>query len=1146
MTLRNLVERERRGVVRWIAAAGITTAVCVAAALLAVGTLLLADSRWLRLPRVTPWLVWLAVIGLVAATLYVVRRRFGRITTNAGVARAVERERALRDGSVRTALEVGEASSLGRLGAAMVAAKLEGFGTPVLVPMLRRSLRRAALLGAALVVVAVGVLTAAAVRSSDGWAAVVHPVRAWRGTLLGKLAIEDAPKVVERGDVVTVKVLAPGRSDVSVLQRATGASWRETSLTMTDGSAPLRIGPLDADVAVAITDGRAWSDTVNIRVADRPFLGDVSIRAIFPAYLDRREEALPTGEPARIPRGTVLVLDGTSSTELTTVRLVGDGTTIDMTPNGRRFSGRITASTSARLTWDAVGKSGKIADVPDPLELEVLPDSIPTVDILAPGRDTIAAEGDSIGVAVLATDDHGLGNVSLRISVMSQAGDETGSDVRSLFSQRSEQWSGEIMLSTRGFSPGTTLKLVAVATDASPWKQTALSREVLVRIPTLSEMRDAARAAADSTVARANSTTNAQKALEKRTADAARRQQRQQQQANSKDNLSYESAEQAKNVAKEQREIADRVDQLQKAARELERQLKQAGALDSGLAARLRETQELLKQALTPELAEQLRKLEESAQQLSGEQAQKSLQDLAEQQRKLREQLEKSAEMLKRAALEGQMSTLKEEAKDLAEKQRKMAEQLGKQPQSAAEKQAKDLAQQSRDLAEDVKNLEQRLAQAKAEAGKDRVQQAMDKINEAARAMERAAQSQQQQNQQGQQGKDGERKQGQGQQGKEGEQKQGQAPPNAAGQSGQNAQQSSAQAKGEQGKQQGGNAAQGGQEAAKEAAEAMNQAADQLSKAREQQIGEWKSELTTELDRAIQEMLQLAREQRSLEQQAREGKAPNELRSQQSALQQGVAKASERLEEEGKKSSLLSQRSIRSVQDASKKVEDATQRTQAAQSSQQMATAMRDAGDALNQAAASLVRDRERAGEAKSASGFQEMLEQLQQMAKQQQSLNQSMMDLLPRMGDAQGKQQARALARQQREVAAGLEEAADRDNTGRAEAMAREARQLAQALESAAVDPSVLERQQRLFRKMLDAGLSLENEDEREDQGKREAKPWTGTEVYNPGTAAVSGKAASKFQSPTWNDLRGLTPEERRLVLEYFKRLNAPPEKQP
>lgn len=1130
MTLRALVERERRGVVRWIAAAGIATAVCVAATLLALGTWLLADARWLQLPRVTPWLVWLAVVGLVGGAVWFIRRRYARVATPAGVARAVERERAMRDGSVRTALEVGEQSSLGRLGAAMVAAKLESFKSPVLVPGLRRTLRRAALIGSGLVVVAVAVLVAAAARSSDGWAAVVHPVRAWRGTLLGGLALENAPTVVERGDLVTVRVSAPGRSAVTVVQRTTGASWRESALPIEEGSAPLRIGPVDADVAVAVTDGRAWSDTINIRVADRPFLGDVSIRAIFPAYLDRREEALPAGEAARVPRGTVLVLDGMSSTELTAVRLLGDGASIELVPNGRRFSGRFNATTSVRLTWEAVGKSGKIAEVPEPLELEVLPDSTPTVEILAPGRDTVAAEGDSIGVAVMATDDHALANVALRVSVVDASGTDAASDVRPLFSQRSQQWSGETMVSLRGISPGTTLRLVAVATDASPWRQTALSREVLVRVPTMSEMRDAARAVADSTVARANSTTNAQKALERRTADAARRQQRQQQ-SGSKDNLSYDNAEQAKNVAKEQREIADRVDQLQKAARELERQLKQAGALDSGLASRLREAQELLRQALTPELAEQLRKLEESAQQLSGEQAQKSLQDLAEQQRKLREQLEKSAEMLKRAALEGQMSTLREEAKDLAERQKKLADALGKQPQSAAQKQARDLAQQSRELAEDVKTLEQRLAQAKAEAGKDRVSEATDKINEAARAMERAAKSQEQQGQQGQKGQEG--KEG-------GEQKQGNAPPNAAGQSSKDGQQSSSQAKGEQGKQQGGNAAQGGQEAAREASEAMAQAADQLAKAREQQIGEWKSELTTELDRAIQEMLQLAREQRTLEQQARDGKAPNELRSQQSALQQGVAKASERLEEEGRKSSLLSQRSLRAVGDASKKVEDATKRTQAAQSGQQMATAMRDAGDALNQAAASLVRDRERAGDAKSASGFAEMLDMLQQMAKQQQSLNQSMMDLMPRMGEAQGKQQARALARQQREVAAGLDEAADRDNTGRAEAMAREARQLAQALESAAIDPSVLERQQRLFKKMLDAGLSLEKEDEREDQGKREAKPWTGTEVYNPGTAAINGKAASKFQAPTWNDLRGLTPEERRLVLEYFKRLNA------
>jgi hypothetical protein len=169
------------------------------------------------------------------------------------------------------------------------------------------------------------------------------------------------------------------------------------------------------------------------------------------------------------------------------------------------------------------------------------------------------------------------------------------------------------------------------------------------------------------------------------------------------------------------------------------------------------------------------------------------------------------------------------------------------------------------------------------------------------------------------------------------------------------------------------------------------------------------------------------------------------------------------------------------------------------------------------------------------------MLQQLQQMAQQQAGLNSSVQQLLPTPGqqlDARGQQESRQLARQQRDVAAKLDDVADRDDSGRADELAKEARQIAQALEAAQIDPSMIERQQRLFKKMLDAGRLLE-EDEREDTGKREAKPWTGTEVFTPQGTAAGGKAATRFQAPTWNELRGLTPEERRLVLEYFKKIN-------
>jgi hypothetical protein len=230
------------------------------------------------------------------------------------------------------------------------------------------------------------------------------------------------------------------------------------------------------------------------------------------------------------------------------------------------------------------------------------------------------------------------------------------------------------------------------------------------------------------------------------------------------------------------------------------------------------------------------------------------------------------------------------------------------------------------------------------------------------------------------------------------------------------------------------------------------------------------------------------------------------------------------------------------VSDAQKKVEQATRDLANARQSEQAAGSMREASEALNQAAASLVRDRERAQNANSASGFEEMLEQMKEMAQQQGSLNSQTAELIPRPGaqlDQQGREQARQIGKQQREVASSLEDMGDHDKSGRADELAKEARQLAQALEAGALDPTVIDRQQRLFRRMLDAGRTLER-DEREDNGKREAKAATGNELFLPPNATANGKAASKFAMPNWNDLRGLTPEERRLVLDYFKRINA------
>ena len=1155
MTLLDIVERERRAVARQL---GLSSGAWVLAGALVVvlaATVVLGNARWLELPRGLPFVVWVLIVAGALPVLQRFRRRARVEASVPALAKTVETERQLRAGSLRGVLEVSESGVLGQMGASQMAARLRAFGNGPLVPAYRRQvLRRVAVGVGAAAVGLLGVYTGA-MAAPDGFRAVLHPVAAWNGTLLGAVTLGTLPRSVLRGERVSLVVHAPGRKTLQVAQRLTGSSWRATDLLVTGDSVLVPLGPLDADLAIFATDGRSTSDTAMVKVVDRPFVGDVSVHATFPAYLARRPETVPLGELVRVPRGTTLDFEGHSSTELQAVELRrGDAAALAMGVQGRRFSGQLVTVTTGRYEWRATGRQGPIADLPAPLDLDVLPDSAPRVEIMSPSRDSLVGAQDTVNISVLATDDHGLGSVLLKVSLVNGRGDVRTSSTRPLSGAMQDQFAGDLALPMAALQPGDAMHITAIATDGSPWRQVASSRELVLRLPSISEQREAARAAADSAVDKALAAANAQKQLNQRTTDAARARAREADKKGGDHAMSFEAAEQARQFAKEQRQLADRMQQVQNAAKQLEKQLKDAGALDSTLQNRLREAQRLMREALTPELAEKLRKLEQASKDMSPEDSKRALQDLSEQQKQLREMLDKSVEMLKRAAMEGQMETLKDEARDLARRQRDLVDSLRKadrqDERTAAEKLARDLTEKAKDLQKDVQNLQKRLQQERADAGAERVREAGEKIDESLEKLQEALQQKGNQQQQAGNKQQGEKQQGQQAQGEQkgGEQKGGEQKGGEQKQQGQQGQQGQggqqAQNKtgpGNQGNQQG---EQSGSEAAEQAAKSMEQAANELSKARDQQVGEWKKELSGELDRSIQEMLQLAREQDQLEKSARGGAAPNELRAQQSTLQQGVEKAMQRLQDAGTKSSLLSQRSMRMMTDAKQKVQEATQQTQRASSGQQMASAMRESSEGLNQAAASLVRDRERTSASSSATGFAEMLEQLQAMAKQQQGINSAMQQLMPQpsqQAGADGQQQARQLAREQRDVAARLEDSGDKDNSGRAEEMAREARQIAQQLESGQLDPAVLERQQRLFRKMLDAGRLLE-EEEREDTGKREAKPWTGTEVYTPNGANATGKAASRFTPPTWNDLRGLTPEERRLVLEYFKRINAKP----
>src|SRR5437016_7312686 len=144
-------------------------------------------------------------------------------------------------------------------------------------------------------------------------------------------------------------------------------------------------------------------------------------------------------------------------------------------------------------------------------------------------------------------------------------------------------------------------------------------------------------------------------------------------------------------------------------------------------------------------------------------------------------------------------------------------------------------------------------------------------------------------------------------------------------------------------------------------------------------------------------------------------------------------------------------------------------------------------------------------------------------------------------MGGPQLLQQMRALAARQRALAEQLERLRADGSSSAAGPLAQEAKELARQLDAGRLDQQTIERQQRLYRRLLDAGRTLSN-DEPDQTKERVSRSATGDSVHVPEVLKPGATGAGpRLRYPTWEELQGLTPDERRLVLEYFRRLNEP-----
>jgi hypothetical protein len=328
-----------------------------------------------------------------------------------------------------------------------------------------------------------------------------------------------------------------------------------------------------------------------------------------------------------------------------------------------------------------------------------------------------------------------------------------------------------------------------------------------------------------------------------------------------------------------------------------------------------------------------------------------------------------------------------------------------------------------------------------------------------------------------------------------------------------------------------------------EASRSLEPLGDQLQRRREEIQRQWRQQVVEAMDQALAETSRLAQQQLQLEEELSDGGPPTaSTRSAQAAIEEGVQKLLEQMKQAGGKNALVSPQiagALGAAQQQMRQTREAI--SSAAPNSREAAEQAGGALDQLNSAAHQLMRARADVSGAQSGSGLAEALERMAQLAQQQGGLGRQGAGLLPMAGSAAVREQLQRLAARQRNLAQELERLRGQGDLSGAGQMADEARELARRLEAGRLDRSVVERQERLFRRMLDAGRTLQG---REEDQRKERQSITATDdsVHLPPALRARLQAdGQQLRVPTWDELQQLSPEERRLVVDYFRRLSQP-----
>ena len=443
------------------------------------------------------------------------------------------------------------------------------------------------------------------------------------------------------------------------------------------------IEQIDRSIQYYVSTKDVTSTRFQITVSEEPIVKTFQLELTYPRYTQLPSQQLDSNVgDVEVLYGTEITFTGVSNKPLSEAHLIfqdSDPVNINVdffTLEGKNMKGSFIAERASTYHIHIQDEHGMSNKVPLTYTLNVFKDEAPQVDIIEPGKDLVLDTDMIVKLKVDATDDYGLQNVQLVYRIQKDDFNPVKMTLKDVPRNTSPPLTTQFLtyawdIAPIGLFPGETLSYYVQATDTDDVSGPNIgkSRTFTLRFPTLDELYDDIAAEQETEQQsldelydeQAEATNLVENILEK---------------IRKFKDLSLTDEKLLKQVVESQQQIEEKANDLIGSMQQTTTDMEKNELFEPETIQKYQELQELMKEALTEEQQEILKKLGEA---LAKQELSQQESDLAQanfNQEQFQQQLERLKSLYEQLILQQKLEAAAKQAQQLAEQQKTLMDSI--------------------------------------------------------------------------------------------------------------------------------------------------------------------------------------------------------------------------------------------------------------------------------------------------------------------------------------------------------------------------------------------------------------------------------------------------------------------------------------